>query len=89
MSRFKCRCGFSLRISNVPEPQTWIAYAGDIEEASVEADFEANKDIIRENDRFVSEHRTLIYECPSCGWLTWYRGSPDEATHFKPTVGDS
>lgn len=94
MGTFTCHCGHTWDITTAPEPHLWIAFASDVEEAvfqkeiethHLEKDFDAKRQPIHTNDLFVSEHRTLLYECPSCGGLTWYRGQigHGEVVHFQ------
>ncbi len=92
MAGFVCKCGFLWDITQAPEQDLWIAYSSSVEEDVIrrevdssarESDFDANRQRILENDGFVAKHRTLIYECPSCHRLAWYRGNDGDIEWFR------
>lgn len=79
MSSFTCKCGCARDTACVPEKNSWIAYSGESEEEVIRREMESltlDDDAPRliENDIFVADKRTLIYDCPSCGRLAWSRG---------------
>jgi|GEM_PF-7127317 len=93
MSKTLCRCGYWFDHVKCPNANLWIAVKdADHEEfikAEAEADqlsveYELNKERVTALDQMTADMRTILYNCPRCDRLYWYRGADGKVEVFAP-----
>ncbi|MBI3463029.1 MAG: hypothetical protein HY000_08225 [Planctomycetes bacterium] len=93
MGKLVCQCGYVFDLTPSPERRMWIAIkdadfeallAAESESDRLSEHYEDNVARVTELDLFSCAMKTLIYNCPECNRIIWYRGTDGEFEVFVP-----
>lgn len=96
MGKMACRCGYTFDTTPSPEPNLWIAVTdanyetficAEAESNELSKEYDQNRERVTQLDRLICDMRTLLYNCPQCMRIYWFRGEDGQVEVFAPKSG--
>lgn len=94
MGKMNCRCGYLFDLTPCPTPYQWVDIKDTDRKTFINAEAEANhltkvsyeknKERIAKLDQLTHAVHTLIYNCPVCNRIIWFRGEDGGFEVFTP-----